>query len=315
MSDTLASETSHESASEDSSSIRRSGGKMAALSIGFVALILVLTLFKIPQNRMTELIQGSIQSALDPSGIYIRSRDRSLGFFPSIRYRLDHPTIELSEQTQIELDDLEISPSILKLFTGSIEGALSSHQGKGSLQLNAAFNKSSADIDATLSEIDLSKVGAFSFAGIKGGGNLNGTLGIKGSMTDITAMIGSIDLKLKNVNLEEQSIYGFKIPPILLSDGNISADLKNGKLNLKNVALGRQNDDLSVTATGEVTLNRNLNSSQLSLRVTLALSEKLKSSFSFIDMMLSGAKQKDGRYAFKLTGPMAQPTMVPDTSN
>jgi type II secretion system protein N len=298
---------------------QRSSGKgiwkILALSSAFVALIVFLTILKMPRARMTDLLQGYIQTALDPSGIYIRSLDRTLLFFPSLRYRLDHPVIELSEQTQIELDDLEIRPSLLKLFTGSVGGQALLHQGKGDLAVDTALRKNSITLEMLMNEIDLGKIGLFSFAGIKGGGSLNGKILLDGSPADFTAMNGTLDLKMKNVNLEEQSIYGFKIPPVLLSDGTIAADLKGGKLSLRNVALGRQNDDLAITASGDVTLNRNLNSSLLNLRVTIALSDKLKSAFSFIDMVLSGSKQKDGKYAFKLTGPMAQPTMVPETSN
>lgn len=313
MSETLASEASPDNATPISP--RGRALKMVSLTAGFVALIAFFTLLKVPQSRVTDLIQGSIQTALDPSGIYIRSRERTLTFFPSLKYRLDHPVIELSEQTQIELDDLEVRPALLKLLTGSVGGVATLRQGKGDLSLSTGLRKNSVTIEAVMTELDLGKIGAFSFAGIKGSGSLGGRLDLDGSPTDFTAMNGMIDLKLKAVNLEEQSLYGFKIPPVLLSDGNITADLKNGKLSLKNVALGRQNDDLSVTASGDVTLNRNLNSSQLNLRVTLALSEKLTTAFSFIDMMLSGSKQKDGRYAFKLTGPLAQPTLVPETSN
>jgi type II secretion system protein N len=315
MSETLASETP---GAETPASGRTTGNrvlKMTALSCGFVALILFFTILKMPKARVTDLIQGYIQTALDPAGIYIRSRDRTLGFFPSLRYRLDHPVIELSEQTQIELDDLEVRPALLKLLTGSVGGVATLHQGKGDLLLNAGLRKNSVSIEAVMTELDLGKIGAFSFAGIKGGGSLNGRVDLNGAPADFTAMNGTIDFKLKGVNLEEQTLYGFKIPPVLLSDGNITADLRSGKLSLKNVALGRQNDDLSLTASGDVTLNRNLNSSLLNLRITLSLSEKLKAAFSFIDMMLSGSKQKDGRYAFKLTGPLAQPTLVPETSN
>jgi type II secretion system protein N len=289
--------------------------KILSMSLVFISLIVFFTILKMPRSRVTDLIQGYIQAALDPSGIYIRSMDRTLDLFPVPKYRLDHPVVELSEQTQIEFDALEVRPSPLKLFTGAIGGQAMIRQGKGDLTLDGALRKNSISFEALLNEIDLGKIGAFSFAGIKGGGSLNGKIQIDGSPADFTVMNGVLDLKMKNVNIEEQSIFGFKVPPVLLSDGTVAADLKAGKLSLRNVALGRQNDDLLVTASGDIMLNRNLNSSLLNLRITLALSDKLKSAFSFIDMVLSGSKQKDGRYAFKLTGPLAQPTMLPETTN
>jgi hypothetical protein len=81
------------------------------------------------------------------------------------------------------------------------------------------------------------------------------------------------------------------------------------------VRLGRQNDDLTAAVTGDLALNRNLNASVLNLRVTFGTSEKLRSSLSLLESLIAPARQADGQYAYKMTGPAGQPNVIPDPQN
>ncbi len=279
----------------------------------FLALVSILTITKIPEQRLTGLVQGFVQSALDPYDIYVSDRGRSLSFFPRIEYRLDHPVLEMADQSRIELDDLSVRPNLLALFTGRAGARALLHQGAAELAVDASGNRNRIDADVSLKEIDLGKFGVLGYAGIKGTGLVSGTLAIEGGISELSSLNGAIDLKLKNLKLDEQSIFGFKIPETLVSEGSILIEIRSGKLFMKQVRLGRQNDDLTATVTGDLALNRNLNASVLNLRVTFGTSEKLRSSLSLLESLIAPAKQADGQYAYKMTGPAGMPNVVPDS--
>ncbi len=286
--------------------------RMIGLSLMFFVLILVFTLFKLPETKITALIQGYVQTTLDPFGIYISDRGRSLSFLTGINYRLDHPTLELRDQTRIELDELEVRPKLLSLLTGRAGASADLKQGKSRFHLDALAKRDRVEADIELTDIDLSRFGIFAFAGVKGSGIITGKSHLDGAPSDLASLNGGLDLKLKNVQLDEQMIFAFKIPSLSVSEGSVNVDIKSGKLLMKNVQLGRQNDDVVATLTGDIALNRNLNSSPLNLRVVFSFSPKVLASFSFIESIIAGAKQSDGKYAYKLTGTISAPFANPD---
>ena len=286
--------------------------KMIALSVLFIALVVILSITKIPETRVTGLLQGYVQSALDPYDIYLTDRGRSISFLTGIRYRLDHPALEMADQTRIELDDLEVRPKLMSLLTGRFGMKASLHQGGAELVMDAAATRNKVEADIDLRDVDLGKFGVFGFAGLKGSGLVNGKITLEGGVTDLASFNGLIDLKLKRLRLEEQTFMGFKLPDTTLTDGTILIEIKNGKLIMKTVQLGRQTDDLNATLTGDLTLNRNLNASALNLRAVFSMAGKVKSSLSMLEGLIAAAKQADGRYAYKMTGMLGQPDVNPD---
>jgi type II secretion system protein N len=286
--------------------------KFVGLGFLFLILVVLFTLTKIPETRVTSLLQSYVQSELDPYEIYLTDRGRSLSLFTGIKYTLDHPTLELADQTRIELDDLEVRPNLLSLFTGRFGAKATLHQSGAELVMNAAASRSKVETDINLKEIDLGKFGVLGFAGLKGSGLVSGKVTVDGSVTDFASFNGTIDLKLKKLKLDEQRFMGFAIPETRVAEGTILIEIKNGKLVMKNVQIGRQSDDLNATVTGDITLNRNLNASALNLRTVFAISDKLRGALSLLEGLIAPAKQSDGHYAYKMTGPVGQANAFPD---
>lgn len=306
------SEATGASLESTSQTTARSIPKMIGLGFSFLGLILFFTLFKLPEAKITALIQGYVQSSLDPFGIYISDRGRSLSLITGLRYRLDHPTLELRDQTRIELDELEVRPKLLSLFTGRAGASAVLRQGKSEILLDLLAKRDFVEADLDLNDVDLSRFGLFAFAGIKGSGTITGKSRVTGSPSDLATFNGAIDLRLKNVQLDEQMIIAFKIPSISVSEGTVNVEIKGGKVLMKNVQIGRPSDDVTLAITGDVALNRNLNSSPLNLRVLFSLSPKTLSSLSFMESLIASARQADGKYAYKLTGPLSAPFPNPD---
>ncbi len=283
------------------------------LAILFIWLVATFTLLKLPQTRITGLIQGYVQQGLDPFGVYISDQGREFSILHGLRYTLTKPSIDLSDQTRIELDDLSVAPKLSALLSGKAGMVASLHQGPASIDIDASGRGDKIDLNATLVDVDIGKMGVLSYAAnLKGSGLVNGTIQVAGSLADPTTLEGSIDLKVKRLHLDEQNLMGFQLPPMNVSDGTINILVTGGKLVMKTVQLGKGSDDFVATVTGDITLRRNVNSSLMNLRAVFGLSEKVKQSLSLLDTILGGAKMADGRYAYKLTGSLSAPFANPD---
>ena len=287
--------------------------KKIALGFFFVMLLVFFTLTKLPQSKITALIQGMVQTSLDPYGIYITDHGRELSIWKGFEYRLNQPSIELPDQSRIELDSLVISPKIASLFTGKIGAVLEVVQEKSKLNIEGTIRGDLVDGTLKFDAIDLGKFGLLSFAGgIKGGGQLTGDIHIDGHLADLPSLAGNIDLKLKHIHLEDQNLFGFHLPDMDVNDGIINATINQGKVSMKQFVVGKGNDDLQLTLTGDISLNRNINSSNLNLRAVIGLSEKVRQSIPLLDTLLGSAKQGDGKYVYKLTGSFMAPMPMPD---
>lgn len=292
---------------------KKSLAKIAGLTVLFVFLILFLTLFKLPQARITALLQGYVQVALDPYGIYVTDRGRELSTLHGFRYTLDHPTLEFADQTRVDLDSLVVTPNFAPLLKGRMGVNATLRQGPASIVLDGAGRGDKIDAKLDLDHVDLGKFGVLAyFGGLKGSGQITGNLNVVGTLSDPTTLTGGINLKIKNLKLDEQTLMGFQLPPLSVSEGTIVIDIKDGKLVLKTFQLGKGEDDLVFNMTGDIALNRFLNASTLNLKTTFSFSEKVKQSLSLLDSLLSGAKMADGKYAYKLTGSIGSPFPIPN---
>ena len=292
---------------------KKSVPKMIGLTILFVFLILFFTLLKLPQVRITSLLQAYVQVALDPYGIYVTDQGRELSILRGFRYTLDHPTLEFADQTRVELDSLVVTPSFLPLLRGKLGVNMTLRQGASSIVLVGAGRKDLIDAKLDLDHVDIGKLGVFAYLGsLKGSGEVSGTFQIAGTLSTPASLAGLINLKIRNLKLDEQNLMGFQLPPLVVSEGTVAADIRDGKILIKTVQLGKGSDDLVLSLKGDVTLNRFLNSSALNLQTSFGLSDRVKQSLSLLDTLLGNAKTTDGRYAYKLTGTLGSPYPVPD---
>ena len=296
--------------------------KKIGLTIVFFALLFFFTLTKLPQAKITALIQGYVQSALDPYGIYISDHGREFSIWKGFQYRLTQPTLELADQSRVELEEMVVTPKLLSLFTGKMGATVDITQilertpAKTDLSRIHIEGTARGDlVDATIriDDLDLGKFGILAFAGgLKGHGQIAGDIHVDGHLADLPSLAGNIALKVKKLHLDEQNLFGFQLPTMDVSDGTIDASIEHGKLLMKKVQIGKGSDDLLISVTGDIGLNRNINSSTLNLRAVIGFSDKLKESLSLLDSLMGLAKQADGRYVYKLTGSFMAPFPVPD---
>ena len=301
--------------STDPSSKMKKNIKRVGYVCGFLFLLIFFTIAKLPQTKITNLIQGYLQVGLDPYGIYMTDRGRDFSIWRGFQYKLTQPTLELSDQTRVELEEMTASPSLLPLFKGQMGGHVEIKQGASSLILDGSGRSDKINATVKMDELDIGKFGLLSYAGgLKGGGKLTGEAHVDGGLADLTSLSGLIQMKLKKLFLEDQNLMGIALPPINISEGTIDINIEKGKLQMKTVQIGKPSDDIQITLTGDITLNKNINASVLNLRAVLGFSEKLKQSLTLLDSIMGSARQPDGRYAYRIAGNFSSPFPTPDSA-
>lgn len=284
----------------------------------FFTFLALFTITKISETKITSLIQGYLQQALDPYGIYITDQGRSFSLWKGAQYQLKHPTFELSDGTKIEAQMLTLNPSWISLLKVQLGGELTLEQGPSSkLHLLLSGRGSTIHVQSSFENLNLNQLGVLQYAGgIQGNALLQGSLLLEGDLSNPQSSSGQITVNLKNIFFDEQAIMGFQLNAMKIAEGVIDLQIQNGKVILKNVRLGKPHslDDLNAVATGDITLNRYLNSSVLNLKAIFGISENVKQKLSLLDSILGMARQADGRYAYRITGSLGAPMPMPEPS-
>jgi type II secretion system protein N len=117
-------------------------------------------------------------------------------------------------------------------------------------------------------------------------------------------------MDLSKLVIEQQSVVGFALPRMNISEGKIDIAIEKGKLALKNVKLGKSGDDLRANVTGDLVLGKTWDSSLLNAKVNFALSEMVTKALVLVDALLTPGKQPDGSYTYSLNGALSGPPVA-----
>lgn len=276
---------------------------------GGLILLILFTLVKFPQSRVRDLIQGQINAALAPQGITLTMKESDLSVFLGLKYRLKGVQLTSPDwPAPMTFDEISVSPSLLGFLTGKTAAALSIKQGAGHIDADVTLRGADYKAVFKIEKLSLTQMTALtSLTGLSISGTLSGSGDIQGNNDNLGALVGSIKIDLANLGTEEARIQGFAIPKLSISSGTIQVDCGNGKANFKTANIGKAlpADDIVATAKGGFTLGRRTHNSSLNIDITLALSDKVKTSLSAIDLLLGQMRRPDGSYAFNLNGGLA----------
>ncbi len=281
----------------------------------FAAFCLVLfTLFKIPNVRIKNTIQGHLINILAEQGIGLKFKDSDLSIgLLGIHYRMDDAELSFpSSPVPLRLQSVEFTPSVLDLARGraggrfninSQGGTLSGSFSGGAQQFNASFKLKNLDAGKT----GLSKI----LSGIQFAALMDGSGEFSSETGQLNGLNGETELTLKRIIMEPQMIQGFSIPRIQISEGTLNLKAQQGKISLQTVKLGKTGDDLQAVLQGDVTLASQLPQSRLNLKSRFTFSPVILKSFVFLDALLSAGKQSENTYAFALNGTFSFLTPTP----
>lgn len=212
-------------------------------------------------------------------------------------------------------DKLSVSPRILPLLRGKAGVRVDGLAYGGRIKGTVAGNKKRADVDLTVSNVELAKYGLLANKyQINAAGVVAGTIDLTIDQEDAAKSSGKINLTVKNARLDESNPYNLqKIPATAFDKGGAAViDIKDGKVLFTDVGL--RGDDLDVSLEGELQLRKRLNISQWSARTAIKASDSFRSAVPLMDAFLGPGKGGDGVYRYKLSGILGRPRPSPDKS-
>ena len=293
--------------------------KRIAQSIGWVAFglasLFLFTLIKLPEDRIKNYVQGMIAAQLAPKGITLTAERGYLSVGWGITYVMKDVSLTFpSPESTTKIEKITLTPSLLPMIFGYQGGNLWVEQGDGSLYASVSMKGTQISASLKAKSIDVGKVGLLNLAaGVRGSAVWSGTASLAGDFSIPSTLTGDVDLTVGKISLDQQSILGFNVPKIQLSEGRIEVTADKGKATIKQFKLGKpgSGDDLQASGTGDVLLGRNWDSSNLNAKTNFRFSESVSKAFVLLDALLGAGKQTDGSYTFALSGPLSAPQFLP----
>jgi len=278
--------------------------------------LIFFTVIKLPKDKLKDYIIGSVNSTLSDQGITYTAKNTTISYLFGIKINLQQVSLTLPPPApKVTLDEITLSPSLLNLLIGKFKASFDIKSQK--TQLGGMFSLKGQQLETTFraEEIDLGKLGVFTLAaGIDGSALLSGSGDVTLNLADYSSTQGSLSLSLKNLGLEPQTLFGFAIPKISISEGTAYFEATNGKLTIKQFKLGKNGnkaDDINGSLTGTITLAKYLTSSKMDLNTKFGFSENVMKSFILLETLLGPGKQPDGTYSYNLKGPLTAPVPTP----
>ena len=271
--------------------------------------ILFFTLLKLPEDRIKNLIQTNISSALAAKGVAFTYDEGSLSVGLGVSYVLKGVTLTFPEpEAPAHIQKVNISPSFLSLVSGKIGGSVRVENGDGYLDATFSLKNTAGSASYRAKSLDLGKIGILpllSPVNVKASGLLSGEGNLSGDFVVPSTLSGTANLKLEKVIIDQQAILGFAIPKLSISEGNADVSFDHGKMIVKTLKLGKSAaDDIQATLSGDMSLNKTWDLSTVNFKTRFTLSPTIQTAFVLLDAILGQAKQPDGSYAYALVGPV-----------
>jgi type II secretion system protein N len=289
------------------------------ISFGILCLTFF-TLLKLPEDRLKAYIDGNIAAALAEKGISFIATEGRLSFLFGLSYTMKDVTLNFPPpSSQVHIDKIEISPSLLPLILSTYSGKMWIENGKGELSGSFSIKKTQFSLSYKAKKLELQKLGIMPFvAGVQVAATIDGSGTLSGDHTNPSVLEGEAALTLTQISLEPQSIAGFSVPQLSVSDAIAEIKAEKGKAVIKTFRVGKPSpsksgvlDDIQGAITGDITLAKQLEASQVNLKLHFTFSENVMKSFVLLDALLGAGKQPDGSYSFTLTGPLMSPIPAP----
>ncbi|MCM0605375.1 MAG: type II secretion system protein GspN [Xanthomonadaceae bacterium] len=288
----------------------------STLTMGVFVLLLLFTVTKISENVVKDWALMVINQALAPQRLSVNSEEFQIGLFPKPNALLKKASIQNTMTGQFfQLEAVKVSPSILSLFTGKIGADIYIPMGTGSF--NATLGTSGRNFSITVDGANLELGQIFSlagFPGIKTKGQLNLELFLSGDMQTAPSWNGELSVTGKNLAILPQNIMGIELPIMSISEMKNKVTLTGGKAKIVDGIIGKIGDDIAILLSGDLTLQNRMDESQVNLKAILKLSQKITSSLTILEAILSQSKQADGSYGYLVTGIAVSPVIAPLSS-
>lgn len=287
----------------------------AWIFLGFFCLTFF-TLIKLPEDRIKGFVQGNLASMLATKGITYTAGETKFSYLFGISYVMHDVTLNFPPpEPSAHVEKITVSPSILPMLIGKLGASITIKNGDGEMTVTGAMRGSHVSAALDAQQFDIGRIGLLKIlTDVSGSAVVNGKARFSTSMDDMTDTDATLDLDLRKIVINAQSIQGFSIPRLEMSEGRIEADVDHGKGQVKTLRLGRPDsatDDIKAKISGDILFGKTLQNNTINLKTVFSLSPSLLKSFVLLDAILAQGKQANGDYAYNLQGPLLSPNPIP----
>jgi type II secretion system protein N len=298
---------------EGPSRLQRIGILIFAICSFFFFLVM-----KLPEARIQNLVIAYLRIAAQEQGFLFSAEKVRLGLLlgPSVKlYNVELKAVDNERQT-LKIPYLKVSPKLLSLLSATKKASIKAELLEGDISGTVgAGTTGSLFVDLDLDDLDLGATNLVKrFLTVDLAAKLNGSIRLDLDSTQIQKSEGAIKLKIEKLTLPAQALMGtLSLPKLSVSESNINISIANGAFTIKEFDIGKdgKNDDIVGKVTGEGTLNRFLDRSTINAKAVFTLSPAIKQSIPLLDALLGSAKTPDGKYAYRLNGPLSALEPVP----
>ena len=300
--------------------------------LGLLALSLF-TVLKLPEDRIKNYVEGSLSQLLAGRGMTFRVGSGQLSLGWGLSYIMKDVSITLPPTPgsvappPIRIETLGVSPSLSPLLFGKTSASFWIARGDSRIEGSGSLKSSEFNLTLRTKEADLGKLGLFPLlTQIQGGAVIQGEIDLSGDTQKPQSFQGRVQLDLKKIVIDSQTIQGFAVPKLGVSEGKIQLKMDQGKAKIETLRLGKPGaitgatdgeDDIKANLTGDVTVSTPLDRSQLNVKANFSLSSTVTQAFVLLDALIGAGKQTDGSYSYSLQGPIfgLMPTPIPASAS
>lgn len=294
---------------EDPSARRKA--VLRRLGIGLFALLcfFFFLFMKLPEARIQNLVLAHMRILAQEQGFLFSAEKVKLGVFlgPSVKlYNAELKSID-NEKQSLKIAYLRVRPHLLSLVTSTKKASISAELLEGEVAGTVGAGPTALVANLDIDDINLAATTLIRhFAPVTVTGIIDGSVKLDLDFNEPPKSDGKVELKLKKLNIPAQAVYGFNVPKIAVEDSTIHITIDQGQMLIRTFEVGKdtKTDDLVARVTGEGSLDRMLARSKINAKAVLELSQGVKQSFPILDALLEPAKTADGKYAYRLTGPL-----------
>lgn len=286
------------------SKLRQIGILLFGIFIFFVFLIL-----KLPEARIQNFIVAHIRIAAQEQGFLFSAEKIRIGLLlgPSIKmYNVELKSIDDNRQ-KLTIPFLRARPQLLSLLSQTKKVSIAAELLGGEISGSVGASNAALVANLDIESIDLSQTSILKkYLPMDIAGKISGEVRLDLDLEQTQKSDGRINLKIEKLNLPPQNVYGFNLPKLNISESVIEATIAQGQLVLRKVELGKdiKTDDVLAKATGDGAIDRILARSRLNLKVIFDLSQSVKQSLPLLEQLLGPAKAPDGKFSYRITGPL-----------
>ncbi|MBI3543747.1 MAG: type II secretion system protein GspN, partial [Deltaproteobacteria bacterium] len=228
---------------------------------------------------------------------------------PSLKmYNVELKAIE-NERQVLKIPFLKLRPKLFSMLGAVKKVGISAELLEGELSGTVGAGATgSMHVDLSIDSIDLGATNLMKkFLPVDLTAKLDGKVQLELDGETPTKSDGLLKLKIDKLALPAQSVMGLPLSKVNVSEARINVVLSNGKIEFREFEVGKdgKGDDIVGKLTGDGTLNKYLDRSSVNLKALFSISQGVKNSLGILAGMLTPAQTPDGKYAYRISGPLS----------